>query len=131
MRQKGMDPNFLEDILTQIRTLVAAGSGTTTDTASFMYMLLSIHPEVVQKLREEHDRVFAPGIDASYELLCSEPTKLNSLVYTTNVIKEVLRLYPVGGTVRREHDADAFTSTFHVRGSRRTRRPASPGRIWI
>ena len=107
MRQNGMDPDFLEDILTQIRTLVAAGSGTTTDTASFMYMLLSIHPEVVRKLREEHDRVFAPGIDASYEILCAEPTKLNSLVYTTNVIKEVLRLYPVGGTVRREH-ADAF-----------------------
>jgi cytochrome P450 len=106
-RQSGMDPKFLEDILTQIRTLIAAGSGTTTDTASFMYMLLSIHPEVVRKLREEHDRVFAPGIDASYEILCMEPTKLNSLVNTTNVIKEVLRLYPVGGTVPREH-ADAF-----------------------
>ena len=85
--QKRMDPAFLEDILMQVRTLVAGGTGTTTDTACFTYMLLSSHPDV-QKLREEHDRVFAPGIDASYETLCSDPYKLNSLDYTANVIKE-------------------------------------------
>lgn len=105
--QNGMDPEFLEDVLTQIRTLVVGGTGTTSDTVCFTYMLLSTHPEAVQKMREEHDRVFAPGIDASYDVLCSEPIKLNQLVYTTNVIKEAMRLYPVGSTARREH-ADGF-----------------------
>lgn len=106
-RQKGLDAEFLEDILTQVRTLVVAGAGTTTDTVCFTFMLLSTHPEIVQKLREEHDRVFAPNIDASYDILCSEPIKLNNLVYTTHVVKEAMRLYPVGCTARREH-ADGF-----------------------
>jgi cytochrome P450 len=106
--QKDLDSEFLEDVMIQIRTLVVAGTGTTTDSICFAYMLLSDHPEVVQKLREEHDRVFAPGIDASYDILCSEPYKLNQLEYTTNVLKETLRLYPVGCTARREHDVDGF-----------------------
>jgi cytochrome P450 len=100
--QKHLDPDFLETVLIQVRALVAGGTGTTTDTTCFMYMLLSAYPDVVRKLREEHDRVFAPGIDASYEILRAEPYRLNNLEYTTNVIKETLRHYPVGGTARRE-----------------------------
>ncbi|KAJ4359334.1 hypothetical protein N0V95_002258 [Ascochyta clinopodiicola] len=97
-----IDPDFLESLLTQVRTLLVAGAGTTSDTICFAYMILSTHPEIIQKLREEHDRVFAPGIDASYDILCSEPQKLNGLIYTTNVLKETLRLYPIGSTARKE-----------------------------
>lgn len=105
--QMRMDPDFVENVLTQVRTLVIGGTGTTSDTVCFAYMLLSAHPDVVQKLREEHDRVFAPGIEKSYDILRAEPYKLNNLDYTTNVIKETLRLYPVGCTARREH-SDGF-----------------------
>ena len=104
---KGMDRKFLEAVLTQVRTIIVGGTGTTTDTVCFIYMLLSAHPEVLQKLREEHARVFAPGIEDTYNILCSEPYKLSNLEYTANVIKEALRLYPVGGTARKEH-ADGF-----------------------
>jgi cytochrome P450 len=97
---KELDPNFLEDAVTQVKTLLVAGNGTTSDTACFGTMLLSAYPEVVEKMREEHDRVFAPSIDATYELLKADPFKLNELVYTANVVKEVLRFYPVGSTVR-------------------------------
>jgi cytochrome P450 len=100
--RKRLDPDFLEIVLMQVRTLVVGGTGTTTDTVCFMFMLLSAFPDVVQKLREEHDRVFASGIDASYEILCAEPYRLNNLKYTTDVIKETLRHYPVGCTARRE-----------------------------
>ena len=106
--QAALTPEFLEDVMVQIRTLIAGGTGTTTDTLCFAYMLLSTHPEIVWKLREEHDRVFAPGIDTSYNILCYEPYRLNKLEYTTNVLKEVLRMYPVGCTARREHDIDGF-----------------------
>lgn len=105
--QMRMDPDFVENVLTQVRTLVIGGTGTTSDTVCFAYMLLSAHPDVVQKLREEHDRVFAPGIEKSYDILRAEPYKLNNLDYTTNVIKETLRLYPVGCTARREN-SDGF-----------------------
>ena len=67
-------------------------------------MLLSVHPEVVKKMREEHDRVFTPGIDATYEILKANPAKLNELVYTNAVIKEILRFYPVGNTARKGID---------------------------
>ena len=106
--QRGLNSEFLEDAMMQVRTLIVGGMGTTTDTICFALMLLSAHPNVVQKLREEHDRVFAPGIDATYEVLCSEPYRLNQLEYTTNVLKEALRLYPIGCTARREHEVDSF-----------------------
>jgi cytochrome P450 len=105
--RKGTNPGILEDALIQVRALTIGGSGTIADTISFAYMLLSAHPEVVRKLREEHDQIFAPGIDATYDLLCSDPYRLNQLEYTTNVVKETLRMYPVGPTARREH-SDGF-----------------------
>jgi cytochrome P450 len=95
-----LDPQFLKDAVTQVKTMLVAGTATTADSVSFGAMLLSNYPEVVQKMRMEHDRVFAPGIDATYEILKTDPHRLNELVYTTDVIKEVLRLYPIGHTIR-------------------------------
>lgn len=59
-------------------------------------------------LHLQHDTVFTKGIDATYEMLCREPYRLNQLEYTTNVIKEVLRFYPVGNTARASHPAEPF-----------------------
>jgi cytochrome P450 len=91
-----LDPVFLDNAVTQVKTLLVAGTGTTSDTLCFAAMFLSAHSEVVQKMREEHDRVFTKGTEATYDMLCSNPNKLNELEYTTNVIKEVLRFYPIG-----------------------------------
>lgn len=99
-----LSPEFLKDAVTQVKTLLIAGSGTTSDTLCFGQMLLSVHPEVVQKMREEHDRVFAPGIDATYEILKTNPGKLNELKYTNGVIREILRFYPIGNTARKGID---------------------------
>lgn len=63
-------------------------------------MLLSKHPEVVQKLREEHSKVFAPSFERTTEILSENPHKLNELYYTTAVIRETLRLFPVGFGVK-------------------------------
>jgi cytochrome P450 len=97
---KELDAEFLADALSQVKTLLIAGSGTTSDTICFGAMFLSVYPDVVQKMREEHDRIFAPGIDATYDMLKADPYKLNELVYTTNVVKEILRFYPIGNTAR-------------------------------
>ncbi|KAE8832834.1 hypothetical protein PTNB73_09764 [Pyrenophora teres f. teres] len=95
-----LDARFMEDALTQVRTMFSAGSSTTSDTICFAFMLLSINPDAVRKMREEHDRVFTMGIEATYEMLKAEPYKLNQLTYTTGVIKEVLRFFPIGNTAR-------------------------------
>jgi cytochrome P450 len=63
-------------------------------------MLLSTHPEVLQKLREEHDRVFGKDLSETLSALEDSPSKLNDLEYTNSVIKESLRLFPVGFGVK-------------------------------
>jgi cytochrome P450 len=59
-------------------------------------MLLSKHPQVVQKLRDEHTAVFSPDFETTVAQLQEKPYKLNELTYTTAVIRETLRLFPVG-----------------------------------
>jgi cytochrome P450 len=63
-------------------------------------MLLSNAPEVVQKLREEHTKVFHKDFNQTMDLLLESPTKLEELEYTAAVIKETLRLFPVGYSAR-------------------------------
>ncbi|KAH8732617.1 cytochrome P450 [Phaeosphaeriaceae sp. PMI808] len=106
--KQGLDPVFLETAITQVKTLLIAGTGTTSDVICYLMMMLSVHPGVVRKLREEHDAVFTKGIDATYKMLQNEPYKLNQLEYTVNVIKETLRFYPIGNTARMEHPIEKF-----------------------
>ncbi|KAF2278104.1 cytochrome P450 [Westerdykella ornata] len=93
-------PAFLATAIAQIKTLLLAGTGTATDTLCFAYMLLSKEPGIISRLIDEHSRAFAPSIDETVSLLHSSPGRLADLELTTNVLKETLRLYPIGHTVR-------------------------------
>lgn len=63
--------------------------------------MLSFHPTVVQNLRSEHNQVFGSDLDTTKKILQQIPHKLNELHYTTAVIKETLRLFPVGFGARK------------------------------
>jgi cytochrome P450 len=65
-----------------------------------MFMLLSKNPQVLQKLRGEHNKLFGDDRSTAAEALTRCPTKLNDLEYTTAVIKETLRIFPVGFALR-------------------------------
>jgi cytochrome P450 len=70
------------------------------NSTKYMKMLLSKSPEVLAKLREEHSRVFDVSSATTIGILQRCPQKLDELEYTTAVIKETLRLFPVGFGVR-------------------------------
>jgi len=76
-----------KEVRDQVMTLMFAGHDTSTSTLTFMMHELARHPDVVEKLQEEQDRVLGdetPSID-----------KLEKeMPYLEMVMDEVLRLYP-------------------------------------
>ncbi len=63
-------------------------------------MLLGAFPEALEKLREEHDRVFPKDFDETVRMLQENPGLIKELEYTAAVISETLRLFPIGFVVR-------------------------------
>ncbi|KAL2161055.1 hypothetical protein VTH06DRAFT_8768 [Thermothelomyces fergusii] len=95
-----LDDRLMRLVRENVKGFIIAGYGTTTDTTSYMLMLLSAFPDTLRKLREEHDRVFSKDLDETFRLLRDEPNRVNELHYTTAVINETLRLYPPGMVIR-------------------------------
>lgn len=67
-------------------TLLIAGHETTANAFTWTWYLLTQHPPVYQRLREEVDQVLAGRLPTVADI--------PHLSYTTQVIKESLRLYP-------------------------------------
>src|SRR5512140_727075 len=63
-------------------------------------MLLSRHPEVLTRLRDEHDHILPHDLEATVSTIPTTPSKTNELKFTTAVIKDSLRLFPIGFTSR-------------------------------
>ncbi|TAQ88237.1 hypothetical protein B7494_g3418 [Chlorociboria aeruginascens] len=96
-----LDRSFLKTFTVQCKTFLLAGHDTSSSSVCYAYHLLSQHPEVLQKLRDEHNRILGTDIDDAPRLLKDQPALLQKLEYTMAVIKEVLRIYPpIGGSYR-------------------------------
>lgn len=80
--------SLLSDVQARNETLsfFVAGHETTATTLTWCWYLLSQHPEIYEKMREEGDRVLAGRLPTI--------TDLPNLPYTLQVFKETLRLYP-------------------------------------
>lgn len=75
-----------QEILAQINTLIAAGHETTSVALVFAFQALLDHPDMAKKIRQEVNHI-APDQNL-------KPEHYESLPYTQNFFKEVLRLYP-------------------------------------
>ncbi|KAF2675665.1 cytochrome P450 [Lentithecium fluviatile CBS 122367] len=91
---------FLEVAIAQIKLFIFAGHDTTSSSTIFTFDLLARHPEVLARLRAEHDTIFGPNPSEVGSRLTTAPQLLNQLPYTLAVIKEALRIYPVVAALR-------------------------------
>jgi sterigmatocystin biosynthesis cytochrome P450 monooxygenase len=84
----------------QLRLFLFAGRDTTSSTLLYCYHLLATHPNVLSRIRTEHDQVFGTDITQAHETISQDPQRLNHIPYTSAVIKEVLRLFPPAASMR-------------------------------
>lgn len=95
-----MDNALKTTISRQIRLFLFAGHDSTSSTLCYCFYLLSLHPDCMARVREEHDAIFGPNLTTVSATIVQNPHLLNQIPYTHAVIKEVLRLFPVASTVR-------------------------------
>lgn len=103
-------PQFgVATLIDQVKTFVLAGHDTASSTLAWIYYHLSQQPEVLNSLREEHDKVFGghESVGREAEKIIKDPTILNELKYTLAVMREALRLYPPAAAVR-QADSDLY-----------------------
>jgi cytochrome P450 len=95
-----LDDEFRALAIRQIRLFVFVGHDSTASTICYTFHMLSKHPEVLSRLRKEHDDVLGPDPAAAGSKISENPRLINNLNYTFAVIKEVLRLFPPAGASR-------------------------------
>ncbi|KAJ6851746.1 uncharacterized protein M6B38_260270 [Iris pallida] len=115
------DDKYLRDI---VISFLLAGRDTVASGLTVFFFLLSNHPEVVSKMREEIDRVCTSSSIPSYE-------KLRSMSYVDAALYECLRLYPpVQFDSKFCVDDDVLPDgTFAKKGTRVTYHPYAMGRM--
>ncbi|KAF2743488.1 sterigmatocystin biosynthesis P450 monooxygenase StcS [Sporormia fimetaria CBS 119925] len=96
---ENLDPEFRAMAIRQVRLFVFTGHDSTASTLCYIFLMLSRHPEVLTRLRKEHDEVLG-DVAGTASRLASDPRLVGNLPYTLAVIKETMRLNPVAGSSR-------------------------------
>ncbi|PVI06285.1 cytochrome P450 [Periconia macrospinosa] len=91
---------FKEVAIAQIKLFIFAGHDTTSSSTIFVLDLLAKHPDVLARVRAEHETVLGPNHLEAGARLTEKPQLLNQLPYTVVAIKEALRIYPVVAALR-------------------------------
>lgn len=108
-RARDEEGNLLDDDLVRddVVAMFAGASETSAVTLTWLWVVLAEHPEVAARLSEEVDRVVGddePG-----------PAHVPRLVYTRQVLQELLRLYPVGWIIPRQVRESDVVGGAHVK----------------
>ncbi|CZR60715.1 related to sterigmatocystin biosynthesis P450 monooxygenase STCS [Phialocephala subalpina] len=100
MVRADLDGEFMQLALDNAKTFFAGGHDTTASLITYMFYYLSINPSILSRVRAEHDQVFGADLESTIKTLTANPALVNHLPFTLAVLKETLRLHPVGFTVR-------------------------------
>lgn len=95
----GIDDEFKQAAITQIRTFIFAGHDTTSSTICYAIYMLQKHPECLQRIRHEHDAILG-NVEDTPQVIKNDPHIVNRLEYTMCVVKETLRLWPAASSTR-------------------------------
>ncbi|XP_067686115.1 1,25-dihydroxyvitamin D(3) 24-hydroxylase, mitochondrial-like [Haliotis asinina] len=96
-----------KEVYANITQLMSAAVDTTSHTVQFLLHEVSRQPDIQGRLLEEVERVVPPGV---------KPTAIHfrDMPYLKAVIKETLRLYPIGSVVLRNMPKDDVVMGYHV-----------------
>lgn len=95
----GINTEFKDAAIAQIRTFIFAGHDTTSSTICYAVYMLQKNPACLERIRKEHDDVLGP-LDSTPQVIKNDPHVLNKLEYTLAVIRETLRLWPAASSTR-------------------------------
>ena len=105
-----LTPVVLQSIADQVKNFLFAGHDTTSILLQRLFYALSIHPKCLEKIRAEHESIF--GDSDPREVFLARPDEImTALVYTSACIKEALRLWPPGASVRMSHNGFALRTS--------------------
>ncbi|KAI9927470.1 hypothetical protein MW887_003084 [Aspergillus wentii] len=101
--QNVLTSELLTETCDQLKTFLFAGHDTTSALLQWAFYEMSRNPRVRDLVRLELDAIFGPESSPSairdQILKCGEDV-LQKMTYTSAMIKETLRLYPLGSTAR-------------------------------
>ncbi|MDQ7905581.1 cytochrome P450 [Phytohabitans sp. ZYX-F-186] len=92
-RDENGDPLDEELVRNDVVAMFAGASETSAVTLTWLWVVLDGHPEIAARVYDEVDRVIGDGKPG--------PAHVPKLVYTKQVLQELLRLYPVGWVIPR------------------------------
>ena len=100
---EGMSDQLVRD---EVMSLFIAGHETTASTLSWLWYLLTQHPDVVTKIEAELEQVLHGRSPT--------PADFPQLTYTNQVIKESMRLYPSAWSISRRALGDDEIDGYHI-----------------
>ncbi|XP_033224632.1 cytochrome P450 4C1-like [Belonocnema kinseyi] len=92
-----------EELREEVDTMMIAGNDTTASVNSFVILMLASHPEIQEKAYQELYEIYG---DHSPEDLPVTNEDLQKMDYLERVIKETMRLFPVGPVILRKAGDD-------------------------
>lgn len=119
------DVTFRTFAISQIKMFLFAGHDTTSSTICFVFHMLSSNPSVLERVREEQAKVFGTSRIEIVRKLKEEPYLLHQLPYTVAVLKETLRLFPAGPSLRGGEPG------YHVRDPQGRLLPTEGFMVWL